>query len=213
MSRLWWKSHIITSYVVMALFLFFISMVFAGEINIYIEPMKVSRDGSQIINYISDRIAFTYASQHVAMAQQKSQYGWEQIEDANNVNVWDEYTIRFKHKGCDYDVDALGCSVRNRHYYLRTSLELREDEALITQQLFNKNAQVVSTASFSSKKIIIWIKQQEITVIQQQGLMGSRTVTHKPKEELPLMWEIPWRIFSDDFRQLSFRLWSGIKLQ
>jgi len=197
----------------MTILLFFISMVFAGEINVYTESMKVYRNGSQIINYISDELAFVYASQHVAMAQQKSQYGWEQIGEANNVNIWNEKTIRYKHKGCDYEMDALGCSVRNRHYYLRTFVELREDEALITQQLFNKNAQVVSTASFSSKKIIIWIKQQEITVIQQQGLMGSQTVTHKPKEELPLKWEIPWRLFSDDFRQLSFRLWSGIKLQ
>ena len=194
------------------LFLFF-SMVFAGEINIYTESMKVYRDGAQIVNYISDEIAFVYASQHIALAKQKSQYGWEQIEDANNVNIWNEKTIRYKYKGCSYEMDALGCSVRNRHYYLRTFVELREDEALITQQLFNKNAQVVSTASFSSKKIIKWIKQQETTVIQQQGMMGSTTLTHKPKEELPLKWEIPWRLFSDDFRQLSFRLWSGIKLQ
>ena len=193
------------------LFLFF-SMVFAREINIYTEPMKVYRDGAQIVNYISDEIAFVYASQHIALAKQKSQYGWEQIEDANNVNIWNEKTIRYKHKGCNYEMDALGCSVRNRHYYLRTFVELREDEALITQQLFNKNAQVVSSASFSSKKIIKWIKQQETTVIQQQGMMGSTTLTHKPKEELPLKWEIPWRLFSDDFRQLSFRLWSGIKL-
>jgi hypothetical protein len=197
----------------MTTILFFISMVFAGEINIYAETMKVYRDGTEIINYISNEIPFVYASQHVAMAQQKSQYGWEQIEDANNVNVWNEKTIRYKHKGCNYEMDGLGCSVRNRHYYLRTFVELREDEALITQQLFNKNAKVISTSSFSNKKIIIWIKQQEVTVIQQQGLMGSTTVTHKPKEELPLKWEIPWRIFSNDFRQLSLKLWSGIKLQ
>jgi len=194
------------------LFLFF-SMVFAEEINVYTESMRVYRDGAQIVNYISDEIAFVYASQHIGLAKQKSQYGWEQIEDSNNVNIWNEKTIQYKYKGCDYEMDALGCSVRNRHHYLRTFVELREDEALITQQLFNKNAQVVSSASFSSKKIIKWIKQQEVTVIQQQGMMGSTTLTHKPKEELPLKWEIPWRLFSNDFRQLSFRLWSGIKLQ
>lgn len=35
---------------------------------------------------------------------------------------------------------------------------------------------------------------------------------HKPKEELPLKWEIPYRIFREDFEQLSFRTWSGVKL-
>ena len=196
----------------MLLFLFFISAI-AGQINIYVEPMKVYQDGSQIVNYISSHVVFTMASQHVSMAKQKSEYGWEYIEDSNNVNVYSDKTISYRYSGCNYNEDALGCSVRNNHYYLRTFLELREDEALITQQLFDSKARIVSSATSSSKKIIRWIKQQEVTVIQSQGLMGSQTVTHKPKEELPLKWEIPWRIFSDNFRQMSLRLWSGIKLK
>ena len=197
----------------MMFLLFFIFSAFAGQINIYIEPMKVYKNGSEVINYISDTLTLTLASQHIGLAQQKSEYGWEYVEDSANVNVYGEKTIVYKYKNCDYDVDALGCSVKNRHYYLRTTLELREDEALITQQLFNKNAKIISSSTSSSKKIVRWIKQQEITVIQNQGLMGNQTITHKPKEELPLKWEIPWRIFSDDFRQASMRLWSGIKLK
>ena len=147
------------------------------------------------------------------MAKQKSEYGWEYIEDSNNVNIYNEKTIEYRFKGCDYKEDALGCSVRNNHYYLRTFLELREDEALIIQHLFDSKARIVSSATSSSKKIIQWIKQQEVTVIQNQSLFGSQTVTNKPKEELPLEWEIPWRIFSNNFRQMSLRLWSGIKLK
>ena len=196
----------------MFLFLFFISAI-AGQINIYVEPMKVYRNGSEIINYISNQMVFTHSSQYVSMAKQKSEYGWEYIEDSDNVNVYNEKSIKYRFSGCDYKEDALGCSVRNNHYYLRTFLELREDEALITQQLFDSKARIISSATSSSKKIIRWIKQQEVTVIQSQGLMGSQTVTHKPKEELPLKWEIPWRIFSNNFRQMSLRLWSGIKLK
>ena len=77
------------------LFLFF-SMVFAEEINVYTESMRVYRDGAQIVNYISDEIAFVYASQHIGLAKQKSQYGWEQIEDSNNVNIWNKKTIQYK---------------------------------------------------------------------------------------------------------------------
>ena len=196
----------------MLLFLFFISAI-AGQIDVYVEPMKVYKNGSEVINYISDHLAFTFASQHVSMAKQKSDYGWEYVEDSNNVNVYSDKTIGYRYSTCDYKEDGLGCSVRNNHYYLRTFLELREDEALITQQLFDSKARIISSATSSSKKIIQWIKQQEVTVIQSQGLMGSQTVTHKPKEELPLKWEIPWRIFSNNFRQMSLRLWSGIKLQ
>ena len=196
----------------MLLFLFFISAI-ASEINIYVEPMKVYKNGTEIVNYISNQLVFTHSSQYVKLAKQKSEYGWELIEDADNVNVYNEKSIGYRFKGCNYKEDALGCSIRNKHYYVRTFLELREDEALITQQLFDSKARIVSSATSSSKKIIRWIKQQEVTVIQSQGLMGSQTVTHKPKEELPLKWEIPWRIFSNNFRQMSLRLWSGIKLK
>jgi hypothetical protein len=197
----------------MSLLLFFISMVFAQDIDIYVESMKVFKDGKQVFNYISNEIPFVMASQHVSMAMRKSEYGWEYIENSPDVNLWNQSTIRYKHKRCNYEEDALGCSVKNRHYYLRTSVELGEEEAVLTQQLFDKNAQVISTSTASSKKIIRWIKQQEVTVIQERGLMSSRTITHKPKEELPLKWEIPWRIFSNDFRQLSLRMWSGAKLK
>ena len=196
----------------MFLFLFFISAI-AGQINIYVEPMKVYKNGSEVVNYISNQMVFTHSSQYVSMAKQKSEYGWEYIEDSDNVNVYNEKSIKYRFSGCDYKEDALGCSVRNNHYYLRTFLELREDEALIIQQLFDSKARIVSSATSSSKKIIRWIKQQEVTVIQNQGLFGSQTITNKPKEELPLEWEIPWRIFSNNFRQMSLRLWAGIKLK
>ena len=196
----------------MFLFLFFISAI-AGQINIYVEPMKVYKNGSEVVNYISNQMVFTHSSQYVSMAKQKSEYGWEYIEDSDNVNVYNEKSIKYRFSGCDYKEDALGCSVRNNHYYLRTFLELREDDALIIQQLFDSKARIVSSATSSSKKIIRWIKQQEVTVIQNQGLFGNQTITSKPKEELPLEWEIPWRIFSNNFRQMSLRLWSGIKLK
>ena len=196
----------------MLLFLFFISAI-AGQINIYVEPMKVYKDGSQVINYISDHLAFTMASQHVGLAKQKSKYGWEYIERSDNVSVYSDQTINYRYSGCNYKEDGLGCSVRNNHYYLRTFLELREDEALLIQQLFDSKARIISSSTSSSKKIIQWIKQQEINVVQTQGLMGSQTATSMPKEELPLKWEIPWRIFSNNFNQSSLKLWSGIKLK
>ena len=95
--------------------------------------------------------------------------------------------------------DEIPFSAASRH------VNLTPDEGLLTQTLYGKNGQIVSTSQISSKKIIIWIKQQELTVFKD-GF-------HKPKEELPLKWEIPYRIFSNDFEQLSFRLWSGIKLK
>ena len=76
----------------MFIFLFFISAI-AGEINIFVEPMKVYKNGSEIVNYISNQLVFTHSSQYVKMAKQKSEYGWEYIEDSDNVNVYNEKSI------------------------------------------------------------------------------------------------------------------------
>ena len=56
----------------------------------------------------------------------------------------------------------------------------------------------MSSSSQSSQKIIRWIKQQQITVFKD-GF-------HLPKEELPLKWEIPYRLFQKDFEQASMKL-------
>ena len=57
-----------------------------------------------------------------------------------------------------------------------------------------------------------WIKQQDVIVTQQQGMFGSTTTVHKPKEEMPLKWEIPPRLFSQMIYQASIGLWTGVKL-
>ena len=189
----------------MFLIILFFSLVFAQDFVVFAAPPIVYVNGTRSVNPMSDEIPFITASKHVKLARVKSQYGWETIGDSDYVLVYNEETIKYKFKGCDYKNEPLMCSIRNNNFYLRTTVSLTSDEGLLTQTLYGKNGQIVSTSQISSKKIIIWIKQQELTVFKD-GF-------HKPKEEMPLKWEIPYRIFSNDFEQLSFRLWSGIKLK
>jgi len=189
----------------MFLIILFFSLVFAQDFVVFAASPIVYVNGTRSVNPMSHEISFITASKHVKLARVKSQYGWETIGDSDYVSVYNEDTISYKFKGCDYKNEPLMCSIRNNNFYLRTTVSLTPDEGLLTQTLYGKNGQIVSTSQISSKKIIIWIKQQELTVFKD-GF-------HRPKEELPLKWEIPYRIFSNDFEQLSLRLWSGIKLK
>ena len=189
----------------MHLFFLFLSVVFAQEVHVYTSPLEVYSNGTRIVNIISPRLPFSMASKHAKLAKVKSLYGWEMIGSSDYLNVWNKDTVSYKYTNCDYKVDPLWCSRVNKHYYVKTFLYLNEEEGLILQELYGKNGQIVSTARISNKKIINWIKQQEITVYE-----GG---FHKPKENLPLKWEIPYRIFSSDFEQVSLRLWSGVKLR
>tara|TARA_E500000318_G_scaffold8247_3_gene7531 strand:- start:3115 stop:3684 length:570 start_codon:yes stop_codon:yes gene_type:complete len=189
----------------MFILLFFISLVFAQEIMVYAAPMHVYAGGTRVVNVMSDNIPFISASKHVKLAKVKSLYGWEMVGDSEYILVWNQDTIKYKFTNCDYNIDPLGCSIKNGNYYLKTIVHMTEEEGLISQVLYGKNGQILSSSQISVKKIIVWIKQQELTVFE-----GG---FHKPKEELPLKWEIPYRIFREDFEQLSFRTWSGVKLK
>ena len=189
----------------MLLLLSLLSIVIAQEIIVYVSPLETYSNGTRVVNVISSGLPFANVSRHVKFAKVKSQYGWEMIGDSGDALVYNKDTIKYKKDNCDYNDDPLMCSVKNDHYYVRTVLHLNKEEGLVSQTLYGKNGQVITSAEISNKKVINWIKQQEITVFE-----GG---FHKPKEEMPLKWEIPYRIFNTSFEQVSFRLWSGVKLK
>ena len=189
----------------MMLLLFFVSLVFAQDIIVYASPLEVRRNGSLISNGFGNEIVFGLASRHGRHARAKRDFAWEYIADSDYFFVYNEKTIAYRFDGCDYKEAPVACSVKNKHYYVRGFVDLREDEGTITFQLWSPKGIIVSFSSQSSQKIIRWIKQQQITVFKD-GF-------HLPKEELPLKWEIPYRLFQKDFEQASMKLWTGIKLK
>ena len=128
------------------------------------------------------------------------------------MKVYNADTIKYVWADCNYSEDYASCSGENSHYFVETHITVTEEEVVVNMTLFNQEFQPISTSSRSSKKIINWIKQQEVIVTQQQGMFGSTTTVHKPKEEMPLKWEIPPRLFSQMIYQASIGLWTGVKL-
>ena len=189
----------------MFLLLFFVSLVFAQDIVVYASPVLIYKNGEPTINEFGNRISYSLAARHIKLAKVKSQYGWEYIGNSDYFSIWNKDTVRTKFKNCNYQQDPYGCSVKNEHYYIQTSVDLREDQGVISFELYDPRGQLVNSSYTTNTKIIRWIKQQEILVFK-----GG---FHLPKEELPLKWEIPYRMFREDFEQASMKLWAGVRLK
>lgn len=189
----------------MFILLFFVSLVFAQDIIVYASPLEVRQNGAIISNGFGNEIVFNLASKHGRYAMVKRDFAWEFIGNSDYFLVYNEQTIKYRFDGCDYKKKPVACAVKNKHYYVRAYVDLREDEGVVTFELWGPKGTMINSTSESSYKIIQWIRQQEITVYKD-GF-------HLPKEELPLKWEIPYRLFLRHFEDASVKLWTGVRLK
>ena len=189
----------------MFILLFFVSLVFAQDIIVFASPLEVRQNGAVISNGFGNEIVFNLASRHGRHAMAKRDFAWEYIANGDYFLVYNEQTIKYRFDGCNYKQSPVACAVKNKHYYVRAYVDLREDEGVVTFELWGPRGTMINSTSESSYKIIQWIRQQEITVYKD-GF-------HLPKEELPLKWEIPYRLFRKHFENASMKLWTGVRLK
>ena len=196
----------------------------SSDIEFFVSPIKVydyTSEDITIETVIDKDAAFTYLGSYIKNIKlSNGKGGYEPASiTGHDVKVYNERTIKYAWEDCNYRRDPLACSVKNSHYYLETIVTVDDNQLVVKATLYDPDAQVVLSSSRTNDKIIRWIKQQEITIRQEQqqgGLLGGSgqsTTIHKPKEEMPLKWEIPYRIFNTSFEQVSVRLWSGVKLK
>ena len=153
------------------------------------------------------------------------------------IKVYSEDTILFAWEDCNYKLRPLKCSVQNGHFYLETTVHVDDNELVVRAILFDPHAQVIAMGTSTDRKIIKWIKQQEI---QQQQTLYNQTVqgaqrncdttscspagavssvspintvtTTKPKEELPLKWTIPHRLLNKNIQQAMLLMWCSTRM-
>ena len=183
------------------------------EYEVYVAPIQYHITDVSINASVPKQMVFNYAGTHSRNSKVLARYkSWEPITMHGGMKVYNEDTIKYTWDNCDYSIDHRKCSFQNSHYFLETYVTVDENELNISMALFDPNMQVLNASSVSDLSTIIWIKQQELTVIQEQSMMGSRTTIHKPKEELPLKWVIPPRLLTSMVRQASIRVWTGVRL-
>lgn len=188
----------------------------AEEYVFYVAPVKVISYDKSIESIVDSNSPFTYTNSFAHNAKVKTERGiYEPIlMHTDKLLIYSNDTIDLKWNNCDYDISAIACAVMNKHFYLETIVTVDENELAVSMVLYDKDGLVVGTSKVTDQKIVTWIKQQEVTSIQQQGRDGSTTTsTHVGLEKLPLKWEIPHKLLDDHMHQASLMLWAGIKIK
>ena len=54
------------------------------------------------------------------------------------------------------------CSMQNSHFYLETTVHVDDNELVVRAILFDPQAQVIAMGTSTDRRVIQWIKQQEI---------------------------------------------------
>lgn len=212
------------------------------DIEVYVAPIEVivSTNVENIEAEVDPNAAFVYSSMYSYNAKIENERGaYEPVElNHDKIKVYSEDTIVYAWDDCNYKLKPLKCSIKNSHYYLETTVHVDDNELVVRAILFDQDAQVIAVGSSTDRKIIKWIKQQEIQ--QQQTLYnqnvqgqqrncgpnscsttagGVSTVspmntitTTKPKEEMPLQWNIPHRLLNKHVQQAMLLMWCSTKM-
>ena len=196
---------------------FLLGLASAKTFDVYVSPIEFvnqTTSGRVSVNH-DPQAPFYYTSQYARMADvPNGKGGYHDILIAySDIRTYNTNNIEIGYDNCDYSHTPLKCSVFNNHHYVQTIVTFNDDQMIIRTTLYGKDGTVINSSSRTDEMEIRWIKQQETTVIQQSGLMGSQTITHTPKEELPLRWEIPYRLFDQHVQQAMLGLWLGVKIK
>jgi len=193
------------------------------DIEFFVAPIKVYDYTSEDITIeavIDKDSAFTYFGSYIKNIKiDNGRGGYEPASiTGHTVKVYNERTIKYVWEDCNYRRDPLTCTVQHSQYYLETIVTVDDNQLVVKATLYDPDAQVVLSSSRTDDKIVRWIRQQEITIRQEQqqgGLLGGSgqaTTIHKPKEELPLKWEIPHTLTNKMVQQLILGTAAGLRL-
>ena len=211
------------------------------DIEVYVSPIEViiSTDLENIEAEIDSNAAFAYSSAYRHNAKIKNERGTFEPVGLNHdkIMVYSEDTIIYAWDDCNYKIKPLGCSIQNSHYYLETTIHVDDNELVVRAMLYDQDAQIIAQGTSIDRKIVRWIKQQEVTQqqsSQNQSLQGSQrncgttscspptnvsvtvpntvVTTSKPKEEMPLKWVIPHRLLNKHVQQAMLKLWVSTKM-
>jgi len=143
-----------------------IEVVGSTDIEVYVAPIEVivSTNVENIEAEIDPTQAFAYSSRYWHNAQVKNERGAYEPVTLNHdrIMVYSEDTIEYAWEDCNYKLKPMKCSMKNGHYYLETTVHVDDNELVVRAILFDPYAQVIAMGSSTNRKIIKWIKQQEI---------------------------------------------------
>ena len=108
----------------------------------------------------------------------------------------------------------MGCSYESGNYYVETIVTIDDNQLTVRMTMYDPNLQVVNSSIATEEMEVNWIKQQEVTNVQQTARDGTKTnITHHGLERMPLKWEIPHHLLEKHIREAASELWLGARIR
>lgn len=211
-----------------------------NDLEVYISPIQVQEYTAKgnIEAVVDDQAAFAYSSTYAHNAKiSNGTGGYEPVSvKYGKIKLYNDRTIKYAWDDCDYIDDGLACSVYNSHFFIETIVTIDDNELVVRSIMYDQDAQVVSSGVARDRRIIRWIKQQEIisqntiyNTPQRQGRRSCKTGTScsvggqssgpvsqlnvtKPLEKMPLKWEIPHKLLDRHIQQAMLLLWTSARI-
>lgn len=197
--------------------LFLIGLASAQTLDFYIAPIRVKDRTStkNIEQVIDEEFAFTLSSAYSESFKVKNSRGTYSpvLMEYEDVRVYNNKTIQYYYQ-CDYRLEPMKCSFDNKHFFVETIITVDDNQLTVRMTMYDPQLQIVNSGLSTEEMEVNWIKQQEVTNVQNTARDGSKTeVTHHGLEKLPLKWEIPHHLLEKHIREAASEMWLGAKIR
>lgn len=193
-----------------------LGLAYAQTLSFYVAPIQVDNKTryQQIEQEIDEQLAFVNSTGYSMTPKIKNERGTysPMSLSEHNIKLYNDKTIAFLSR-CNFKDQPMSCARQENFYFIETIVTVDDHQLTVRMTMYDPELQVVNSSISHEDMVITWIKQQEVTNIQQQGRDGSTTnVTHTGLEKLPLKWEIPHFLLAKHIQEAASELWIGTKI-
>ena len=197
--------------------LLLLSLASADTLDFYVAPIRIlDRTSEKSIEQVIDgEFAFTLSSAYSESFKVRNERGTYSpvLMEFEDVRVYNNKTIKYYYK-CDYRMDPMKCAYENNHFFVETVVTVDDNQLTVRMTMYDPQLQVVNSGLSTEEMEVNWIKQQEVTNVQQTARDGSKTnMTHYGLEKHPLKWEIPHHLLEKHVREAAAEMWLGAKIR
>jgi len=193
-----------------------LGLAYAQTLNFYVARIEVVNETrhQEIEQEIDEQLAFVNSAGYSMTPKIKNERGTysPMSLSEHDIKLYNDKTIVFFSK-CDFASMPMSCARQENFFFVETIVTVDDHQLTVRMTMYDSDLQVVNSSISHEDMVINWIKQQEVTNIQQQGRDGSTTtVTNYGLEKLPLKWEIPHFLLAKHIQEAASELWIGTKI-
>lgn len=194
-----------------------LSFASAETLDFYVAPIRVwdRTENKQIEQVIDQEFAFTLSSAYSTSFKVRNERGTYSpvLMEFEDVRVFNKKTVSYYYE-CNYTRDPMRCAFDNGHFYVETIVTVDDNQLTVRMTMYDPQLQVVNSGLSTEEMEVNWIKQQEVTNVQQTARDGTKTeLTHYGLERMPLKWEIPHHLLEKHIREAASELWLGARIR